>query len=108
MSITDYSDSNLPKMKCVIIDGDVMTIKPKQQAYAQTKLEPKVIDNVRLAKNNAKPRLSILGMGYVGLVTAACFSELGYQVIGADPDKTKIDTLSRGEVPIVEPGLSEL
>lgn len=108
MSITDYSDSKLPKMKCVIIDGDVMTIKPKQKTYAQTRVEPRVIDNVRLAKNNIKPRLSILGMGYVGLVTAACFSELGHKVIGADPDKVKIDTLKQGEVPIVEPGLSEM
>ncbi len=50
----------------------------------------------------------VIGAGYVGLVTAACFSEFGVQVVCVDKDKKKIDALERGEIPIYEPGLDEL
>ncbi len=53
-------------------------------------------------------KLSVLGSGYVGLVTGACFADLGNDVCCMDVDGKKIDMLSRGETPIYEPGLSEL
>jgi UDPglucose 6-dehydrogenase len=53
-------------------------------------------------------RLAIIGTGYVGLVTAACFAELGHDVIGVDQDQAKIEHLQRGEVPFYEPGLDGL
>jgi UDPglucose 6-dehydrogenase len=53
-------------------------------------------------------RLAIIGTGYVGLVTAACFAELGHDVIGVDQDQAKIERLQRGEVPFYEPGLEGL
>lgn len=53
-------------------------------------------------------KITIYGAGYVGLVTAACFAELGHEVCCADIDAEKIARLQRGEVPIYEPGLSEL
>ena len=53
-------------------------------------------------------RIAIFGGGYVGLVTAACFSELGHDVVVRDIVPEKIDALRRGEVPIYEPGLDEL
>src|ERR687887_2884009 len=52
--------------------------------------------------------IGVIGVGWVGLVTAACFAELGHRVIAMDIDEGKIDALSRGEVPIHEPGIEEL
>ena len=53
-------------------------------------------------------RITVIGTGYVGLVTAACLAELGHRVIGVDVDRAKIESLARGEVSILEPGLIEL
>src|SRR3954462_1362963 len=52
--------------------------------------------------------IGVIGAGWVGLVTAACFAELGHDVHVRDIVQEKIDSLSRGEVPIYEPGLSEM
>ncbi|MEX2162201.1 MAG: UDP-glucose/GDP-mannose dehydrogenase family protein [Anaerolineales bacterium] len=53
-------------------------------------------------------RISVVGVGYVGLVTAACFSDLGNIVTALDVDEARIAGLKRGEMPIYEPGLEEL
>src|SRR5437764_14607319 len=53
-------------------------------------------------------RIAIVGTGYVGLVSAACFADFGHHVTGVDKDNNKIAALKRGEVPIYEPGLDEL
>ena len=53
-------------------------------------------------------KICMLGAGYVGLVSGACFSDLGNNVVCADVDKKKIDILNSGKIPIYEPGLNEL
>jgi UDPglucose 6-dehydrogenase len=53
-------------------------------------------------------QITILGTGYVGLVTGACLADLGNRVTCADVDSHKIDRLERGELPFYEPGLAEL
>ena len=53
-------------------------------------------------------QICVLGAGYVGLVTSACFADLGNNITCIDIDENKIETLNRGESPIFEPGLSEM
>ena len=55
-----------------------------------------------------KEPIGVIGVGWVGLVTAACFAELGHEVWARDIVPAKVESLSRGEVPIHEPGLPEL
>src|SRR5437870_3428617 len=56
----------------------------------------------------AGSRIAIFGAGYVGLVTGACFAELGHEVVVRDVISEKIAALQAGEIPIYEPGLDEL
>ena len=53
-------------------------------------------------------RVAMIGAGYVGLVSGACFADFGHQVACIDKDAARIGALKRGEIPIFEPGLAEL
>ena len=52
--------------------------------------------------------IGVIGVGWVGLVTATCFADMGHEVIAMDIDAAKIHSLTRREVPIHEPGINEL
>ena len=52
--------------------------------------------------------ITVIGAGYVGLVTGTCFADLGTKVCCLDVDRAKIKTLQEGGVPIYEPGLQEM
>jgi GDP-mannose 6-dehydrogenase len=58
--------------------------------------------------SNEPPRVAVLGLGYVGCVTAACLASTGHQVFGADRDEHKVLSVRRGEAPFFEPGLEPL
>ena len=53
-------------------------------------------------------KLAVVGTGYVGLVTGACFAEMGNHVVCVDVDREKLARLHRGEIPIYEPGLEQI
>jgi len=53
-------------------------------------------------------KIAVIGTGYVGLTTGACFSHLGHDVVCADIDADKVERLRRGEIPIVEAGLDKI
>ena len=53
-------------------------------------------------------KITVIGSGYVGLVSGVCLAELGNKVLCVDVDPNKIKLLQQGEVPIYEPGLDEL
>ena len=53
-------------------------------------------------------RVAMIGAGYVGLVSGACFADFGHDVCCVDKDPRKIEALNRGDIPIYEPGLADL
>ena len=53
-------------------------------------------------------KITVIGTGYVGLVSGVCFSDFGHDVVCVDKDQSKIDRLNAGEVPIYEPGLDDV
>ena len=53
-------------------------------------------------------KISVFGLGHVGLVSAVCLAEVGHQVIGVDSDPEKLDKINKGQAPFFEPQLAEL
>ncbi len=53
-------------------------------------------------------KIAMIGSGYVGLVSGACFADFGLNVVCVDKDVSRLHALERGEIPIYEPGLDQL
>ena len=62
----------------------------------------------RMDKTTESSHVAVLGLGYVGCVTAACLTAIGHTVCGADRDEHKVSSVRRGEAPFYEPGLEKL
>ena len=58
--------------------------------------------------STGETRVAVLGLGYVGSVTAACLAHLGHRVTGVDRDAHKVESIETGRAPFYEPGLAEL
>jgi UDPglucose 6-dehydrogenase len=61
-----------------------------------------------MALSETRPRITVLGTGYLGATHAICMAVLGHEVLGIDTDKQKIAALREGRVPFYEPGLPEM
>ena len=64
--------------------------------------------NIVRSNGGLRVKIAVVGTGYVGLVTGTCFAEMGNDVCCVDVDAAKVDALRRGQIPIYEPGLTEL
>src|SRR5262245_2902221 len=63
---------------------------------------------MNLQESRTDSRIVVLGLGYVGCVTAACLAHRGFHVTGVDKDEHKVESVNRGDAPFYEPGLQQL
>jgi GDP-mannose 6-dehydrogenase len=94
-------------------DWPIVTIKPlPESAFSDIQEQPATVQCTRLVEGAAAHwgymRIAVFGLGYVGVVSAACLTRDGHNVRGVDPNAIKVDFVQRGKSPIVEPGLEEL
>ena len=79
---------------------------PKKPSTPKSAIDP--LDLPVIPASGIKPRISVIGTGYLGATHAAAMAEMGFDVIGVDTDPSKVDALSAGRVPFFEPDLPEL
>jgi UDP-glucose 6-dehydrogenase len=62
---------------------------------------------VNFKKEDCMKQICVIGVGYVGVVTGACFADLGNKVVALDVNEKRIENLNKGIMPIYEPGLED-
>jgi GDP-mannose 6-dehydrogenase len=67
-----------------------------------------ILKGVEIVSEETSQQIAVLGLGYVGCVTAACLSHIGHKVVGVDRDQFKVDSVLGGRAPFFEPGLEDL
>ncbi|MQS06559.1 UDP-glucose dehydrogenase family protein [Streptomyces alkaliphilus] len=81
---------------------------PGESGVVPTPSAPSAIDALPDEATRVAPRLTVIGTGYLGATHAAAMAELGFEVLGLDVVPEKVEMLSRGRVPMYEPGLEEM
>ena len=97
LGATDAEIVNMAALAAFGVGG--LNLAPRRSTANSMNLKQEGIDVMKI---------TMIGSGYVGLVSGACFADFGHDVICVDTDAGKIERLQRGEIPIYEPGLDEL
>ena len=85
-----------------------VNIRTRDRPMSQLRTRPMSMHSNSAFHEEARMRISVFGLGYVGCVSSACFSDHGHEVIGVDTNPLKVEIINDGRSPVVEPGVEDL